>query len=155
MNLTQTRKVAGLLVLTCLSLVGQGDRGAVTGMVTDSSGSAVPSVVLEVVNTGTNARFDTVSTSTGAYRVVGLPIGIYDLTAKASGFSTYIQLDAQVSKFFRITESSSVQFRSEFFNILNKTNFRAPNPNRSTPTFGAITSSYPARQIQFALKFLF
>ncbi|MEJ7605740.1 MAG: hypothetical protein WKF37_05620 [Bryobacteraceae bacterium] len=68
---------------------------------------------------------------------------------------SFLQFDAQVSKFFRITESSSVQFRSEFFNVLNKTNFRAPNPNRSTPTFGAITSSYPARQIQFALKFLF
>jgi hypothetical protein len=77
-------------------LFAQGDRGAITGVVTDTSGSAVPNVSLEVVNTGTNARFDTVTTGTGAYRLVGLPVGMYDLTAKANGFTTYIQQGIQI-----------------------------------------------------------
>ena len=79
-----------------LFLLAQGDRGAVTGVVVDSSGSAIPDVTLEIVNTGTNAKFDTVSTGTGAYRLVGLPVGIYDLTAKANGFTTFIQRGIQI-----------------------------------------------------------
>jgi hypothetical protein len=77
-------------------LLGQGDRGAVTGVVTDNTGASVPNATLEIVNTGTNAKFDTLSTGTGAYRLVGLPIGIYDLTVKASGFSAYIQRGIQI-----------------------------------------------------------
>ena len=85
-----------LYLVSCCSLFGQGDRGAVTGVVIDNSGSAVPNVALEIVNTGTNAKFETISTNTGAYRLVSLPIGTYDLTAKASGFSTYIQRGIQI-----------------------------------------------------------
>ncbi len=87
-------------VFVCLlfagSLLAQGDRGAITGVVMDNSGSAVPGVVIDVVNTATNAQFDTVSTGTGAYRLVGLPIGLYTLTAKANGFQTYIRSGIQI-----------------------------------------------------------
>lgn len=96
MKWTRAIAPAALMVFSCSSLLGQGDRGAITGVVADSTGSAVPGVALEVVNTATNARFDTVTTGTGAYRLVGLPIGFYDLTAKASGFSTYIQRGIQI-----------------------------------------------------------
>ncbi len=77
-------------------LFAQGDRGAITGIVTDNSGSAVPAVTIEATHAATNARFETVSTGTGAYRIVGLPIGLYDLTVKASGFSTYVQRGIQI-----------------------------------------------------------
>ena len=96
MKWTYVTRVIFLLTVSCCSLLAQGDRGAVTGVVVDSSGSAIPDVTLEIVNTGTNTRFDTVSTSTGAYRLVGLPVGVYDLTAKANGFSTYIQRGIQI-----------------------------------------------------------
>ncbi len=65
------------------------------------------------------------------------------------------QIDANVQKNFRITERVTTQFRSEFFNLMNHTNFRAANPDRSSAAFGTIRSTYPARQIQFALKILF
>lgn len=68
---------------------------------------------------------------------------------------SFWQLDTGVQKHFRLSERFQLQFRSEMFNLLNKTNFRAPNPNRSSPAFGVITQSYPARQIQFGLKLLF
>jgi hypothetical protein len=41
------------------------------------------------------------------------------------------------------------------FNALNKTNFMAADGNRSNSTFGTITSTFPARQIQIALKLIF
>jgi hypothetical protein len=48
---------------------------------------------------------------------------------------------------------SQAEFRIEAFNALNKTNFGAPNGNRSSTDFGTIrTLSTPARQIQLGFK---
>jgi hypothetical protein len=44
-----------------------------------------------------------------------------------------------------------LQLRSEFFNMLNHPNFRISMHLAA----GAYTAAQPARQIQFALKFLF
>jgi hypothetical protein len=63
----------------------------------------------------------------------------------------------------RISDSFNVQFRAEFFNVLNHTNFAPPLDNRNifdsagTPigNAGLITSTQtPSRQIQFALKII-
>jgi hypothetical protein len=63
--------------------------------------------------------------------------------------------DLGVSKNFRITEGIKLQFRSEFFNVMNHTNFGLPVQTSNSSSFGTITTTYPARQIQFALKVLF
>jgi hypothetical protein len=67
------------------------------------------------------------------------------------------QWDMGVNKRFRIParEGMAVQFRSEFFNILNHTNFGGPSADITTASFGTIRSAFPPRQIQFALKFMF
>jgi Carboxypeptidase regulatory-like domain/TonB dependent receptor/TonB-dependent Receptor Plug Domain len=51
--------------------------------------------------------------------------------------------------------SGAVELRAEFFNLLNRTNFRAPNGNRSQAAFGTITSTYDPRQAQLGVKVLF
>jgi hypothetical protein len=71
---------------------------------------------------------------------------------QAAGFS---QWDFAVSKNFRLAESATLQFRGEFFNILNRVNFGVPNDDISSPTFGQVETAAPPRQIQFALKLLF
>ncbi len=68
---------------------------------------------------------------------------------------SFEQWDLGVDKNFPIHESIAVQFRAEFFNVLNHTNFRPPEPNLSNANFGTIRSTYIPRQIQFALKILF
>jgi hypothetical protein len=65
------------------------------------------------------------------------------------------QWDLGVDKFFRIRENLRLQFRSEYFNALNHTNLGIPDSNISDAAFGTIRSTFPARQIQFALKVLF
>jgi hypothetical protein len=65
------------------------------------------------------------------------------------------QWDLAVNKSFRIRELASLQFRSEFFNVINHTNFGVPTASISSSAFGTIRTTYPARQIQFALKLIF
>ena len=65
------------------------------------------------------------------------------------------QWDFAANKTFRIREGIGLQFRSEFFNLLNHTNFGIPNTRTTDAAFGTIRSTYPSRQIQFALKLLF
>ena len=67
-------------------------------------------------------------------------------------------------KNFRITERFQTQFRAEFFNLFNQTNFANPNATVTGGGFGAITSTLQngvpdspgnPRIIQFGLKVLF
>lgn len=69
---------------------------------------------------------------------------------------SFYQLDLGVSKDFGLPrEDLRLQFRAELFNALNKTNFQAPNGNRSTGGFGTVRSTFSPREVQFALKFVF
>jgi hypothetical protein len=64
-------------------------------------------------------------------------------------------LDFAVERTFPVTESQTVHFRTEFFNLTNTANFANPN-NTLGPTFGKITAkSNNPRVIQFALKYQF
>ena len=63
------------------------------------------------------------------------------------------QTDLRVQKDFRTSERSKVSFQAECFNLWNKTNFRAPNSNRSNSNYGTITSTFAPRIMQFALRF--
>jgi hypothetical protein len=57
--------------------------------------------------------------------------------------------------FFLKSEVRKLEFRSEFFNVLNKTNFQAPNSTAGSSAFGTIRSAFPARVIQMAMKLVF
>jgi hypothetical protein len=73
-----------------------------------------------------------------------------------------VETDLSLTKKFSFSERWNMQFRSEFFNIFNHTNFNVPNPvvfasatGGPSPTAGVITAtSTTSRQIQFGLKLM-
>jgi hypothetical protein len=67
----------------------------------------------------------------------------------------YANCDFSAFKNIKVTESKEFQFRAEFFNILNHTNFRLPDSDISSPTFNQILAARSPRLIQLALKFTF
>ena len=69
---------------------------------------------------------------------------------------TFNQFDLGLHKSFRLwNEHTSFDLRGEAFNVLNKVNYMAPNSNRSSGSFGSITSYFPPRQLQVAGKLTF
>ncbi|HZU27327.1 MAG TPA: TonB-dependent receptor [Bryobacteraceae bacterium] len=68
------------------------------------------------------------------------------------------RLDAAIRKEFAVTERQKVDFRAEFFNMLNHPNFAQPDNfiDDGPGAAGVITSlATPMRQIQFGLKYIF
>ena len=73
------------------------------------------------------------------------------------------ELDLSFLKLTRLSERLNLQFRAEFFNILNHTNFGTPNPvvftsttDVPSPTAGLVTyTRTTSRQIQFGVKLQF
>lgn len=70
---------------------------------------------------------------------------------------SYFNFDFAVHKQFKlpITDETRLDFRAEFFNLFNRTNFQAANSDITSANFGVISSAFPARQIQLAVKFSF
>src|SRR5262249_31411269 len=64
-------------------------------------------------------------------------------------------LDYSLFKTFPVNERVQLQFRSEFFNLLNHPNLGVPNVTVTSPTFGRITTALDPRILQFALKVVF
>jgi len=54
-----------------------------------------------------------------------------------------------------VTERLNLQFRTEFFNALNRTNLNLPDNFVGSPTYGQVISAQDRRRIQFAFKLLF
>src|SRR5215468_5867061 len=78
--------VAVLLIFAGFPLHAQTNNGAIAGSILDSSGGAIAGA--EVVATGveTHSVYNTVSSSTGAYRFSDLVLGTYSISVTAKGF---------------------------------------------------------------------
>jgi len=67
----------------------------------------------------------------------------------------YASWDTSIIRVFPIHESLELQFRAEFFNVLNHTNFGDPQQNQVNGSFGTITSANDPRIGQLSLKLAF
>lgn len=65
------------------------------------------------------------------------------------------QWDITIAKRIALSESKYFQFRTDIFNLFNKTQFINPDGNFSNSTFGQVLQARDPRLVQFALKFYF
>jgi hypothetical protein len=63
--------------------------------------------------------------------------------------------DTSLSKNFNLSERFKLNFRADFFDVVNHPNFNTPNRYFATATFGRITSAQLPRLIQFGLHLSF
>ncbi len=78
-----------IAILPAGALFGQTNQGAISGVVTDSSGAVVPNVNITAKETATGTVYNTVSSSAGTYIIANARIGSYDVSAEFSGFKKW------------------------------------------------------------------
>ena len=79
-----------LPVLLALSALAQGPVATVSGEVHDPSGASVSGAIITARKTDTNVVRTTISTDSGAYTIVGLTPGPYEVSTEAKGFSRQV-----------------------------------------------------------------
>jgi len=85
--MTKVNLVVLLAALSAIQLFGQADRGIITGLVTDSTGSAIPSASVAVRDTKTGVVTSLITTDSGNYSTPPLIIGTYEVTVTKAGFT--------------------------------------------------------------------
>ena len=92
------------LSLICIVLCGanglcfaQVDRGSISGIVTDPSGSGITGAKVTVTNSAMGTQNSTVTTGVGNYTIPELAAGEYSITIDAPGFSKLIRKGITVS----------------------------------------------------------
>src|ERR1700730_8613291 len=86
-----TRKVLFKFLLLAAAASAQSERGAITGLVTDTSGAVVAGASVEIVSRATNIVVRVTSTTAGEYNAANLSPGDYKVQVSASGFKRFSQ----------------------------------------------------------------
>ncbi len=74
----------------CLATFAQGDRGVITGSVTDEAGSAIPAVSVTATHIDTNTQFKATSNDGGEFSLPSLPTGRYRVSFECTGFKNAV-----------------------------------------------------------------
>ena len=81
-----------MAVLLSSSIVAFGQTtGTISGTVQDEKGAVIPSATVTVRNIERNISRNQQTSGEGHYRFENLPVGPYELTVEATGFSKYVQ----------------------------------------------------------------
>ncbi len=84
------RRIGALAVVLATSTslaIGQSTSGNMAGVIYDPSGATIPDASIAARNEATGVESATRSTSSGQYRLENLPVGSYQLSVSATGFS--------------------------------------------------------------------
>jgi hypothetical protein len=97
-------KVSGLFLTVAAALFAQGERGTITGTVSDPGGAVVASAAVQAKHVETGTVYDTTTTTTGNYTLGQLPVGTYEVTITVPGFKKYTRtgLSVQVAATVRV-----------------------------------------------------
>jgi Carboxypeptidase regulatory-like domain len=97
MRIGWSLRLFGIFGFVATLAFGQGATGTITGTITDPTGLVIPGVNVDARNSETGAMYSAASTSAGNYAIPNLPVGTYEVTAKAQGFKTYTHVNLALS----------------------------------------------------------
>ena len=125
-----------LLTVDVPSVGAQAPSGEISGVVSDSSGSAVPGARITLVNQATNVVRDVHTNESGLYVIPAISPGTYTLKAELSGFRAVERRDieVQVGSANRVSITLEVGDVSEIVQVAG----RAPLLQSETASIGTV-----------------
>src|SRR5690348_4378808 len=110
------------------TVLGQGNLGAITGTVVDSSGAVVPDLPLTITNVETGVKWTATTSSAGYYRVA-VPPGTYRLEAQKQGFKTEVvdKILVPVAQVVTVDVTLQVGNQSEKVEVTSQTPLLTPS----------------------------
>ena len=92
----QTGFIISLMLLAAVATYAQLGLGAIVGTVRDATGGVIPLVEVLAKEVNSGVETTVLTTDTGTYRFLNLPIGTYTLTVSMPGFQTVEMLDQRL-----------------------------------------------------------
>ncbi|HEY4360994.1 MAG TPA: TonB-dependent receptor [Bryobacteraceae bacterium] len=108
-------KAYACVCLVTVFALAQGDRGTITGTVSDPTGAVVSNAPINAKQLETGATFQAGTSATGNYTLSQLPTGTYELTVSVPGFKRFVRqnLVLPVAQTLRIDVTLAVGSSSE------------------------------------------
>jgi hypothetical protein len=133
------------LLATCFSNA-QTVTANITGTVTDSSGAVIPAANVTARNTGTNVETSSTTNASGSYTIRFLPIGQYEVTVTANGFTSqkFPPFALEVNQTAKIDAQMSVGAATTTTEVVASV---APILNTNDPTLGTTFTSNAVQNI--------
>src|SRR4249920_3599436 len=142
-----------LVLLGCASAFAQQTTGTITGRIVDQQGAAIPGATITAKNIANGFTRTEVSDSEGVYRLAALPVGIYEVNAELSGFSTVSKKDIEVN----VAQVVAVEFSLKVAALAETVNVTGATPliQTTASNVGAVVDvkrieSIPLNGRQFA-----
>ena len=139
-------RLAVVLMMAMASAEAQ-NAGALSGVVTDSSGAAIPQAAVEVRNLATNVQRTQLTDAQGRYSFTQLQPGTYDVNAKAKGFADF----AVKAVAILINTASTVDLKLELAGVQQTVavSAEATQVNTQDATLGNAIGTRPIVELPF------
>jgi hypothetical protein len=145
--------LAGLLLLLIPNTAkAQFEDGSLVGTIHDASGAVIPNAAVSATNTATGIVAKTTSSASGDYEFPSLRVGVYAVKAEATGFSTAVAENINVSVAARTRidlalkiggSESTVEVSGVTLALETDTSERGQNiSNYETEAFPLVTRNY-------------
>ncbi len=131
--------VVGFVLLAALQMHAA-TGGSISGRLLDPSGAAISGAALKLVNTGLQTTYQVTSDKQGFYSFPNLPVGHYELTISADGFTTQRKTNLMVDtdSALRVDATLAVGGRADNITV---TSDPAVRVETSTTHLGEVVSS--------------
>ena len=146
-----------LCMLMCVLMMGvltgmafaQANQGAIAGSVSDPSGALIPNAKITATDASTGAKYETVSSSAGAYSIPNVKNGTYNVTVTAAGFNAANVTGVVV----QVGTTSSLNISMKAGNVAETVTVQgdAPTVETETSDIGTVVTTKQVLDLPLAL----
>jgi hypothetical protein len=145
-----TKIVASLSLVLLMTLLSAGlafsqaTDGNITGTVLDPTGAFIVGANIELQNVATGVKLETTSNADGLYRFNNIPVGIYKLTSKSTGFKTLVFQKVIVE----LNKTTTVKLNLELGEVTTEVEVLGATEMIDTTT-AQITATYDSKAAEY------